>query len=146
MTTLSLLPLIETVMQTSMLIMTGLYFVFSNTIMKSLIQHENGADVMVTINIVILNPLFMSLFIVSGLSAFYFVAFSNGAIRISGIVFFVGTTLVTIMKNVPLNNQLRDSIASSTRDETWQVYLSKWVFWNHIRSLSAITSGFLMVL
>lgn len=146
MTTLPLWPLIETGMKTSMLIMIGLYFVFSNTIMKSLTQHENGADVMVTINKVILNPLFMSLFIVSGLSAFYFVAFSNGAIRISSIVFFVGTTLVTIMKNVPLNNRLRDSIAGSTRNEIWQVYLSKWVFWNHIRSLSAITSGFLMVL
>lgn len=145
MTTLSLLPLIETGMKTSMLIMIGLYFIFSNTIMKSLTQHEDGADVMVTINKVILNPLFMSLFIVSGLSALYFVAFSNGAIRISGIVFFVGTTSVTMIKNVPLNNQLRDSNKGVSRNTIWQVYLSNWVFWNHIRSLSAITSGFLMV-
>ncbi len=139
-----IIQVLEPLIQLSMIIMVGLYFIFSNTIMSSLKQFESGADVMVEINQIILNPLFMAVFWISGLGSLYLVIFAEGLLFVSGFIFLVGTTLVTIVRNVPLNNQLRDSGAE--REQIWQNYLDKWVFWNHVRSVAAVTSGLLLVI
>lgn len=136
----------EALLQLSMVIMIGLYFIFSNTIMTTLARVENGANVMVDINKQILNPVFLVCFVLSALASVYFLAFGSGLNRVSGGVFFVGTVVVTALKNVPLNNQLRDVKGFSEQQILWKVYLSKWVKWNHVRTLSAVVSGFLLVL
>lgn len=142
--TIQLLQIVEPLIQLSMIIMVGLYFIFSNTIMSSLKQFESGADVMVAINEVILNPLFMAVFWISGLGSLYLVIFADGLLFISGVIFFMGTTFITVLRNVPLNNRLRDS--GPDRAQVWQQYLDKWVFWNHVRSVAAVTSGLLLVI
>lgn len=139
-----ILQIIEPLIQLSMVIMVGLYFIFSNTIMSSLKQFESGADVMVEINKVILNPQFMAVFWISGLGSLYLVIYADGLLFISGVIFLLGTTLVTMLRNVPLNNQLRD--AGAEREQVWQHYLDKWVFWNHIRALAGVISGLLLVI
>lgn len=135
----------QALMQLTLMIMAGLYFIFSNTVMKALEGHEAGADVMVHINKVILNPLFLSCFCLSGVYSGYLALFSEGAMMISGIVFFVGTTVVTALKNVPLNNRLLEAEAGEARAEVWQRYLSKWVRWNHLRTGSATFSCLLLL-
>ena len=110
--------ILESFIKLSMVIMIGIYFIFSNTVMPSLKLHESGSKVMIDINRIILNPMFMAIFLISGLGSLYFVLSEEGLLRISGIIFFVGTTVVTIIKNVPLNDQLRD--AESERDQVWQ--------------------------
>lgn len=137
------LQLIESLIQLSMVIMVGLYFAFSNTIMPSLKQFESGADVMAEINKVILNPVFMAVFLLSGIGSLYLMIVADGLLAVSGAIFLIGTTLVTMVKNLPLNNQLRDS--DKERPQVWQHYLDKWVFWNHIRTGSAVISGLLVV-
>ncbi|MDJ0834601.1 MAG: DUF1772 domain-containing protein [Gammaproteobacteria bacterium] len=139
-----ILQIIEPLIQLSMVIMVGLYFIFSNTIMSSLKQFESGADVMVEINKVILNPQFMAVFWISGLGSLYLVIYADGLLFISGVIFLLGTTLVTMLRNVPLNNQLRD--AGAEREQVWQHYLDKWVFWNHIRAVAGVISGLLLVI
>ncbi len=134
---------IESLIQLSMVMMVGLYFVFSNAIMPSLKQMESGADVMAEINKVILNPVFMAVFMLSGIGSLYLVLVADGLLAISGAVFLIGTTLVTMIKNVPLNNELRD--AGEERCQVWQHYLRTWVFWNHVRTVSAVISGLLLV-
>lgn len=136
----------EAVMKLSMVTMIGLYFIFSNTVMQSLRSMDNGADVMVKINQQILNPVFMATFIVSGISAIYFIFAGKGALIAGGIIFFIGTTLVTMIKNVPLNNALLATADALSRHEVWNKYLDKWVFWNHVRTVSALVSGFILVL
>lgn len=140
-----LIQISEGLLKLSMMTMIGLYFIFSNTVMKSLKNMENGADVMVEINQVILNPVFMAFFILSGVASAYFTFTGEGMLRVSGGIFFIGTTLVTIIKNVPLNNELEDTIAPNSRAVFWQEYLQKWVFWNHLRTVSGITSGFFIL-
>ena len=140
---IQILQLIEALIQLSMIIMVGLYSVFSNTLMASLDKFESGADVMVEINKAILNPVFMAVFWISGLGSLYFVIVAEGLLFVSGLVFLVGTTLVTIARNVPLNSQLRD--AGAERGQVWSRYLDKWVFWNHVRTVAATTSGLLLV-
>ena len=142
--TIQLLQIVEPLIQLSMIIMVGLYFIFSNTIMSSLKQFESGADVMVAINEVILNPLFMAVFWISGLGSLYLMIFADGLLFISGVIFFMGTTFITVFRNVPLNNRLKDS--GPDRAQVWQQYLDKWVFWNHVRSAAAVTSGLLLVI
>tara|TARA_R110002049_G_scaffold307897_2_gene510067 strand:- start:413 stop:847 length:435 start_codon:yes stop_codon:yes gene_type:complete len=138
-----LLHLVESLIQLSMVIMVGLYFTFSNTVMTCLGKIESGADVMVEINRVILNPVFMAVFWISGLGSLYLVVTAKGLVFIAALVFLVGTTLVTIVKNVPLNKQLQD--AGAERERVWRRYLDKWVFWNHVRTVAAIGSAMLLV-
>ena len=135
--------IVEAVLQLSMTIMVGLYFIFSNTIMLVLSRHSDGASTMIKINKQILNPLFLICFCVSGLAGIYFFAFHTGAHAIAGLVFFVGTTLVTAFFNVPLNNSLRDAPKESV-NQVWKTYLTRWVYWNHLRTLSAVVSGFML--
>ena len=141
---MQLLQIAEALIQLSMIIMVGLYFIFSNTIMSSLRRFESGADIMVEINRVILNPVFMAVFWISGLGSLYLIIFAEGMLLASGAIFFIGTTFVTMVRNVPLNNQLRD--AGPEREQVWQHYLDKWVFWNHVRSVAAVISGLLLVI
>ncbi|CAA0123315.1 Uncharacterised protein [Halioglobus japonicus] len=140
---IQILQFVESLIQLSMIIMVGLYFAFSNTVMASLAKFESGADVMVEINKIILNPVFMAVFWISGLGSLYLVVAAKGLLFIAALVFLVGTTLVTIVKNVPLNNQLQ--AAGAQREQVWQRYLDKWVFWNHVRSVAAVSSGLLLV-
>ena len=146
MDSMNTIQFLEAVAKLSMIIMIGLYFVFSNTVMKALKQSQDGADVMVGINEVILNPLFMSIFVISGISSGYFIFADSMPVRFSGLLFFAGTTLVTLIKNVPLNNKLRDAEQLAEREVVWQEYLNRWVFWNHVRSISGVIAGFFLVL
>lgn len=130
----------------TMIILIGLYFIFSNTIMSSLKRFDNGASVMVEINKQILNPLFMGCFIVSGAAGIYLMVWSQGYEVVSGALFFFGTTVVTALKSVPLNNKLLELEGKEEQQQMWLAYLERWVFWNHIRSVCGIFSGFFLVL
>lgn len=140
----SYIPMIfEAFLQLTMIIMIGLYFIFSNTVMPVLANYNNGAATMIAINKKILNPLFLICFILSGLAGLYFFFTHSGTLAAAGIVFFIGTTLVTIVFNVPMNERLKNAMLQK-RDEQWANYLSKWVVWNHVRTASGILAGFLL--
>lgn len=145
MSDISLMTIVEALLQLSIIIMVGLYFIFSNTIMRVLSTRSDGASTMIDINREILNPLFLGCFAVSGIAGLYFFVFHSGLQSIAGLVFFIGTTLVTAVFNVPLNNKLRDA-SPDILPEVWQNYLIKWTFWNNIRTVSAVGSGFLIAL
>lgn len=136
----------------TLVIMVGIYFIFSNTVMRSLksMDLESGARVMVGINKDILNPTFKLIFTLSALGALYLavngVAQSNWLQMWAGAVFFLGTTLVTILFNIPLNENLRRSVEGENEIvRTWQHYLVVWTRWNHLRSFSAVASSFLLL-
>ncbi len=128
----------------SMLIMTGIYFIFSCTVMAALRQSEQGAETMVRINKEILNPLFYLCFFGSALTALVLVVTRSND-YLAGLIFFAGTFLVTLIKNVPLNNALLAASGEIGFSHTWQAYLRNWVFWNHVRTVSATVSGALLL-
>jgi uncharacterized membrane protein len=140
MSTASLLPIAEALLQLPMIVMVGLYFTFSNTVMSVLEKQQDGARIMIEINKQILNPIFLTCFILSAVAGLYFFFFHNGFQSWSGLIFFVGTTMITVLFNVPLNDKLRDA-AKNKVSEIWREYLSKWVFWNHIRTISALCAA-----
>lgn len=142
---LTLLSILETIIKLSMIIMIGLYFTFSNTVMRVLTNFENGSDVMVAINREILNPLFLGCFFISGVGSLSLSLMTTGLLASASIVFFIGTVAVTIVFNVPLNNKLKES-SEQQRNEVWREYLYKWVIWNHVRTIFGVISGLLLSL
>ncbi|WP_331371720.1 anthrone oxygenase family protein [Sinorhizobium chiapasense] len=136
-------------------LMAGLFFIFSVCIMQALsrLPPEQGIAAMNAINEVIQNPLFLTAFMGTALLGLILVAaafFSGGQggwlLAAGGLAYVVGTLLVTIVFNVPLN----DALAAASREaarEIWQKrYLTDWVWWNHVRTFASIGALALFVL
>jgi uncharacterized membrane protein len=130
----------------------GLFFVFSNTIMRAFDKLPAGGAIasMQRINEVILNPLFFLAFFGTALIcvALLVVYISRlgqpGAVlACSGALLYVlGSIVVTMVWNVPLNNKLA-AIPASTSDlvAQWQAYRVPWTMWNHVRTVACLLAA-----
>jgi uncharacterized membrane protein len=105
---------------------------------------------MQSINIVVINPLFLGLFLgTAALCAVLIVAAlaqwdAHSAVVLTGAaLYLVGTFLVTIAFNVPLNNQLAAVVTPSAPDaaQEWTRYVTRWTRWNHLRTLAALAAA-----
>ena len=67
---------------------------------------------------------------------------------LGGAVFYlVGTFLVTMLGNVPLNDQLAAvSVADPSASDVWEYYLERWTIWNHVRTVAAMVAALLFTL
>ena len=122
----------------------GIFFAFSNFVMKALfrIPAPSGIAAMQAINVTVLNPLFLALFLGTAAACVVLVFFSIQApLRLSGAaLYLVGTFGVTIVFNVPRNNALaRLDPASSV--SAWRRYVQEWTWWNHVRTLAAVAAA-----
>lgn len=130
----------------------GIFFAFSSFVMEALkrIHPPEGIRAMQSINITVINPAFLGLFFGTAiLSLTLLVAvvfgYTSAAIEalphwflVGAIHYFVGTFLVTLVANVPLNNRLAEaSAADATAQSFWETYLKRWTLYNHIRTASA---------
>ena len=64
---------------------------------------------------------------------------------IGGAICYVGGTfLVTMLGNVPLNDQLA-AVPATDPDaaKLWGHYLDRWTMWNHVRTLAAFVAALL---
>ncbi len=138
-------------------LIAGLLFIFSNTVMKALSQQsaESGIATMQAINVLIINPLFLLIFIGTALLCLTLAIMSlmrwsqpGAAMLLAGsVIYLLGTLIVTMAFNVPLNNALATLSASSADANTqWQDYVSTWLRWNHVRTIAAITSAALLII
>ncbi len=121
-------------------LMAGVYFVFSSFMMKSLalLPDHTAVVCMNCINRVILKSLFMPIFFASTLSSLMLVFLTNDLyVRIAGLIYFFGMFACTAVKNVPLNNALRDAPKEQLA-AMWTTYLTVWTRWNHIRTISCL--------
>jgi uncharacterized membrane protein len=105
---------------------------------------------MQSINITVINPLFMAAFLGTA-AACILLAVSSllrwhqpGAayLLIGSLLYLVGTLGVTIVFNVPLNEALARVEPDSTDGATlWASYLANWTNWNHIRAAAALAAA-----
>ena len=101
---------------------------------------------MQSINITVINPLFMGVLFGTGLLSAYFVFLGlrgGGSVSaVAGAVFYIaGVIGVTLAMNVPLNNELAALDAAAVGSvQVWSRYLSDWTFWNSVRGLAAAAS------
>ncbi|WP_457585569.1 anthrone oxygenase family protein [Ensifer canadensis] len=137
-------------------LMAGLFFIFSVCIMQALarLPAEQGIAAMNAINVVIQNPLFLSAFMGTALLALALVVLAflsggNGSLLLAagGIVYVAGVLIVTIVFNVPMNDALGAATPGQAAIEIWQQrYLTDWVWWNHVRTVSSIGALALLIL
>jgi uncharacterized membrane protein len=132
----------------------GVFFAFSNFIMKALdrVPSSGGLLVMQTINVTVLNRWFLGAFMGTALISLILAAMSVAAwesthspYTLGGAVSYIGGTwLVTGIGNVPLNNNLAavkpDAPESS---EVWEHYLKHWTKLNSQRTGAALLAAVL---
>ncbi len=126
----------------------GLYFAFSAFIMSALarIEPAHGVVAMNSINVTIVRTLFLPFFLGTTLTSLALVVIGlvqweqagSTAMIVGGAVYFLGMFVVTMVFNVPLNNQLA-VVTPGTADAgfVWARYLKEWTLWNHVRTLAS---------
>jgi uncharacterized membrane protein len=130
----------------------GVFFAFSTFVMQALAQlpASQGIAAMQRINVTVLNPLFLGVFMGTALLALAAAVLAFlpwGAPRstwllASGMVYLFGSFLVTVAFNVPRNEQLSRLDAQSAEAATyWSRYLLEWMRWNHVRTAASIASA-----
>lgn len=135
----------------------GLLLSFSIAVMPALSRQSEpcGISVMQAINVVILNPLFLTLFVGTAAVSLAvigaaFAGMSDGPrwlLLAGALCYLVGVFGVTIMINVPLNNRLA-RLTADQRDSwpEWRHYLQRWTWWNHVRSAAAAAGSLALTL
>ncbi len=68
-------------------------------------------------------------------------------LSIGGVIYLVGTVLVTILFNVPRNEKLIDVRSDSVEGtELWSRYVAEWTAWNHVRALASLLAAALLTI
>ncbi|OYD92545.1 hypothetical protein CDG76_23800 [Nostoc sp. 'Peltigera membranacea cyanobiont' 210A] len=136
-------------------LVAGVFFAFSTFVMNALarLQPKEGIIAMQSINITAINPLFM-LALFGTAAACIFLAVSSvlkwhqpGAayLLIGSLLYLIGTVLVTIAFNVPLNDALAIAKPDSPEGANlWARYLTNWTFWNHVRTIAALAAALMI--
>lgn len=137
----------------------GTFFAFSAFVTAALarLPAEQGVAAMQSINLVVINPVFLGVFLGTGLLSDVLAVGAGLAWRdasaawiVAGaVVYLVGCLLVTMVSNVPLNNALsRMTAASPAVAQYWPEYVTRWTTWNHVRTAAALaaTSCFMLAL
>ncbi len=152
-----LIPVVGTTALLGSALVGGIFFAFSSFVMKALarVPSEEGIGAMQSINVVVLNPSFLGVFMgtaVVSLGAGGLALASWGRpsapFFLGGALFYlVGTYLVTLRGNVPLNNQLAAlSATDPAAPDVWEHYLRRWTMWNHVRTAAAMVAALLYTL
>ena len=107
------------------------------------------------INITVINPLFMTVFLGTAAVCLTLCVFSlltwdkPGAIYllIGSLLYLVGSVVVTMLFNVPRNNAL-EAIEPTSSGATafWVDYVKSWTAWNHVRAVAALAAAALLVI
>lgn len=137
-------------------LIAGLYFAFSAFVMTALgrIDQAAGIAAMNAINVDIVRSLFMPLFFGTTLSCAVLAVFGGLrwpepcaiAMVCGGVLYVVGMFVVTVVFNVPLNDQLAAvDPADRAAGLVWTRYLTDWTFWNHVRTLASTAATALFV-
>ena len=132
-------------------LIAGVFFAFSSFIMKALAERPaaEGIAAMQSINVVVLNRSFLGTFmgtaLVSALVAVMAIANwdqpGTSWYLAGGLLYVVGTFIVTAAGNVPLNDRLKaESAEDPAAVSVWQHYLERWTMLNTIRTMAAFAA------
>lgn len=127
-------------------LMAGLFFAFSCFVMTALgrLPGAQGAAAMQSINVAILNPLFLLVFLGTAVLCVGLAGWGawHGEWLIAGgaSLYLLCCMAVTMIWNVPLNESLAREGA-----QVWSGYLVTWTAWNHVRTAGCTAAmGFLI--
>jgi uncharacterized membrane protein len=137
-------------------LVSGVLLAFSSFVMSGLtrIPAASGIAAMQSINITVVNPLFLGLFMGMGavsLAVLVMNVRANGfelsESNAAAVIYLLGVLGVTFVANVPMNDALAGiDPAARTSAEYWSNYVSSWTIWNHVRCVAALVAGALFVI
>ena len=133
-------------------LIAGVFFAFSTFVMTALsrLPAEQGVAAMQSINKVILGSLFMPVFFGTAACCvvlvvawfFHWDGVNEIAIPSGSALYLIGTFLVTMVCNVPLNNELASvESTGAAAAKTWARYVRSWTLWNHVRTGAALAAS-----
>lgn len=131
-------------------LIAGVFFIFSVAVMRALERVSGGMAAMQSINVVILNPMFLGVFMGTALLCVLLTIGSllrwqqPGAawLLVGALVYLIGSIVVTMIFNVPMNNALEAADAASPEGQKiWSDYLTNWTFWNHVRAIASLAAS-----
>jgi uncharacterized membrane protein len=135
----------------------GFFYAFSVCVMKALaaLPPSQGVAAMQSINVVVINPWFLAWFVglvapCAWLVGASFLHWQDPRARYhlpAGLLYLLGTFLVTMLCNVPRNDALAAVTPASPEATTaWASYLSSWTLWNHVRAGCSCAASVLFTL
>ncbi|BAY65788.1 hypothetical protein NIES22_58950 [Calothrix brevissima NIES-22] len=138
-------------------LVAGVFFAFSTFVMSALgrLQPKEGIIAMQSVNITAINPWFMLALFGTALACLWIAIASctnlarpgNIYLIIGSLIYLIGTILVTIAFNVPLNDALAIANPDSTEGANiWARYLINWTLWNHIRTIASFAAAVFLTL
>jgi len=134
-------------------IIGGLLFAFSSFVMRSLsrLPPEQGVRAMQTINLVIVTPSFLVVFVgtvalsllLGGAALATAAAAPARPWLIAGsLLYLVGVIGVTAAFNIPRNDALAPlDPEGPAAAAAWALYVPAWTLWNHVRATAAIAAS-----
>jgi uncharacterized membrane protein len=136
-------------------LVAGFFFAFSTTVMNALgkLPAPQGIAAMQTINVVVMNPWFLSVFVGTALACVCSIVAAlarwqrpgAGYALFGAVLYLVGTFLVTMLFNVPRNEALATLDPHSAEGAAlWAEYLTSWTLWNHVRTAAALAAAALL--
>ena len=114
-------------------LLAGIYIAFLVAVMPALHgqSDEVFAAVMNRINVVIVNPAFLSLFLGAPLLTAAPLWWHRGPLVIAALAFAVAALTITFAANLPLNDALADG---GSRED----FETPWLFWHALRTAAAV--------
>lgn len=135
-------------------IVGGIFYGFSSFVMRALgrIPPEQGVAAMNSINVVVINPSFMIVFMGTALvclalaasSIFWWQAGSSKLMLAAALLYFAGSLGLTMVVNQPMNLRLA-SLPPAQALAYWPEYLESWIVWNHGRTAASLLASALFV-
>lgn len=129
-------------------LVAGIFYAFSSFVMAGLarLPAADGAAAMNAINVAVITPSFLLLFVGSVL-----LTLAPAAMALAGwgplpatplvaaaLLHLLGCFAVTLLFNVPLNDRL--AAAGGESAAFWPQYLPQWLVWNHVRTLAPLAA------
>jgi uncharacterized membrane protein len=138
-------------------LIAGFFYAFSICVMKALgkLPPAQGIAAMQSINVVVINPLFLVLFlgtavasvVASVISLVHGLSPGTFLVLTASLLYVVGCFGVTMLFNVPRNDALAALAATSPEAARyWAEYLARWTAWNHVRMFAALAASVLFIL
>jgi uncharacterized membrane protein len=138
-------------------LIAGVFFAFSSFVMPALrrLPAAQGLAAMQSINIMVLNPMFLGVFLGTAIGCLLLVVIAllnwhkPGAtcLLAGGAIYLLGTFAVTALFNVPRNDALAAlDPASAESVRLWAEYVAGWTLWNHVRTIAAIAATILLMI
>ncbi len=116
-------------------LLAGLYAAFAIAIMPALRGATDVvfAEVMNRINVAIVNPLFLLLFLGAPITAAAMLVWQRGPLVVVAAALAVAALLITAVLNIPLNNALADGGPRSAFENAWTT-------WHAVRTVACVAS------